>query len=918
MPTDPYAAALLLLKDRELTDDILNEIMERLPLVMSAVDPDFKFDSNASDAIRKQLEADIGIRVTAGDVLRSEEQVAWLDDARASIKWTYWNAYKRELEANRMNTTVIRTLNDDTDNVLNEMGNPSEPNGWRIQGLVMGDVQSGKTANYCGLINKAADAGYKVIVLLTGMIEDLRTQTQERIDTGFVGRDSRAIFENSRDNTPIGVGLRGRSVIPNVLTSIDYDFLSTNKRIMGGIPLENYIQNAPVIFVIKKNRSPLQNLLSFFDSQMSKGNKQLDLPFLLIDDEADNASVNAKKDEDPATINKLIRELLERFRRASYVAYTATPFANVFINPDLDDLFPKNFVYCLNTPTNYIGAAAIFSEGGAHSGQLVELSDAAAVFPEGHKKDQLVSILPESLCEALEAFVLSCAIRDLRQENLRHRSMLVNVSRFTAVQGRVARLLKDELFTLTEEIKQYLAADGSWHKHARLQRLHQTWRTHYSDCGVAWDDVRGILYDSIASVKVLTINQATDIADRLDYGAYRKSEKGRRVVAVGGLTLSRGLTLEGLSVSYFFRNSKAYDTLLQMGRWFGYRSGYEDLCRIWMDAAATDSYTHLAKVLAELRADFRRMFVSNQPPRKFGIRVQSHPESLIVTALNKMRNSQEVEVAVSYSQVGVETPYLPRSNDMNQRNREAVSKLVEKLANNNKTMYGNRHCWQKVPAATIAAFLFELEISNLNMPFVPDISGRERPLLTFIAQNNIAGLETWDVCIPQGDGAEYPGLAPLDGAGRPQPVCPRTRQFEVVKKSADYLKLNKQRVGDISDEKYDLDADELQAAEEAWKVEKAKDPTKGDTIPGYIYRAFRKRPTLTISLIAPKDAGPTAKNVKKIMAADELNEGPYVAISISFNAFDDSDEKKYVSYKLNKVALRTMGITEEDDDADED
>ena len=470
MSSDPFLIAVGIIGTRELTDELLNEVMGMLPKIT----PDL--DAATLDKIRKQLEATIGISMVTGQGLHGGGQDPWLEEVKASIKWNYWNAYSNELKSSGFGREVIRVLDEDTDNILNECGNPGTGFGWRVQGLVMGDVQSGKTASYCGLINKAADAGYKFVVLLTGMIEELRAQSQERMDSGFVGRDSRNIFEGGRANNPIGSG-RFRAAVPNVLTSIDFDFLTANKKVLGGIPLENISE--PVLLVMKKNKSPLQNLISFLDSQMSKGNHQLALPLLLIDDEADNASVNAKKDEDPATINRLIREILKRFGKATYVAYTATPFANVFINPDESqdlgaDLFPHNFVYSLNTPTNYIGAAGIFSESGSHQYQVQDITDADSVFPYKHKKDLTFPSLPRSLCEAVETFLLSCAIRDLRKEPLKHRSMLVNVTRFTDVQGRLSILLKDYLYALTEEIKQYLADDDLWARHSRLKTLNVT------------------------------------------------------------------------------------------------------------------------------------------------------------------------------------------------------------------------------------------------------------------------------------------------------------------------------------------------------------------------------------------------------------------------------------------------------------
>jgi hypothetical protein len=910
MSSDPFLIAVGIIGTRELTDDLLNEVMGMLPKIT----PDL--DTATLDKIRKQLEAAIGVSMVTGQGLHGGEQEPWLEEVKSTIKWNYWNSYTNELKSSGFSREVIRVLDEDTDNILNECGNPGTEAGWRIQGLVMGDVQSGKTASYCGVINKAADAGYKFVVLLTGMIEELRAQSQERMDTGFVGRDSRTIFDGEREKNPIGSG-RFRAVVPNVLTSIDFDFLTANKKVLGGIPLENISE--PVLLVMKKNKSPLQNLITFLDSQMSKGNNQLALPLLLIDDEADNASVNAKKDEDPATINRLIREILKRFVKSTYVAYTATPFANVFINPDNDDLFPSNFVYSLNTPTNYIGAAGIFSESGTHQYQVQDIKDADSVFPYKHKKDLTLTSLPRSLCEAIEAFLLSCAIRDVRKEPLRHRSMLVNVTRFTDVQGRLSNLIKDHLYALTEEIKQYLADDDLWSRHSRLKILHDTWQLHYSGSGVTWDKVRKNLYDSIASVKVLTVNQKSEAADRLNYGAYKKSEKGRRVIAVGGLTLSRGLTLEGLCVSYFYRNSKAYDTLLQMGRWFGYRPRYEDLCRIWMDPDVQEWFSHVANVVGELRLDIRRMHANRQPPSRFGMRVRSHPDSLIVTALNKMRNAQEVVVDISYSECGAETPFLPKSAEVNKKNLASVNQFLSGLEP--AEMIKNKFFWRNVSASKIAGFLGGLEISSMNMPFMTDINGRDRPILSFIGGNGVEKLKYWDICLPQGLGRQIEDLSIHGSDGTVRSISLRTRQFEKVPVGEDYLKLNKQRVGEIADETVDLSDTDIEDAKDEWDEERKRDPEKGKTIPGSVYRRYRQRPLLTIHLIEPRDPkhDPKRKVQKEMMSASEIETKVLVAVGLSFPKFEDGDKAARVPYRLNKVALRSMGlITEQDEENDDE
>lgn len=933
MNSDLFLVAVGIIGQRELTDALLNDVISMLPRII----PDIEAD--VLDKIRKQLEATIGVSMVTGQGIIDQKQGPWLEDAKSSTQWTYWNAYTNQLKSTGFSQTVVRVLDEDTDNILDACGNPNALSAWRMKGLVMGDVQSGKTASYCGLINKAADVGYKFIVLLTGMIEDLRSQSQERMDSGFVGRDSRKILSDDREKKAIGSG-RFRTVFPNVLTSVDSDFLTANEKFMRGIPLENI--NAPVLLVMKKNKSPLENLIGFLDSQ-KKGHGSLNLPLLLVDDEADNASVNSKKDEDPTTINKLIREVLTRFTKSTYVAYTATPFANVFINPDGGDLFPSDFVYSLNTPSNYIGAGSIFSDAGNHQHQKQDILDADPAFSYGHKKEQPVAALPPSLEEALQTFLISCAIRDLRGEPLRHRSMLINVTRYTDVQDRIAILVKEYIYVLTEEIKQYLAADATWRKHARLTQLHDVWAAQYADCDYSWDQIRKSLYDSVASVKVLTVNQKSEAGDRLNFGAYKSAEKGRRVIAIGGLTLSRGLTLEGLCVSYFYRNSKAYDTLLQMGRWFGYRQGYDDLCRVWMDPDVQDWFGHVADVISELKLDIRRMHANGYKPFDFGMRVRSHPDSLIVTALNKMRNTKIVEVDISYSTAGAETAFLPEDEQVNRQNLEHAIEFVESLGPTKPI--GSRCFWEKKPAAVVANFLTGLDISLMNMPFTTDITGRERPIISFIRTNQIVALTDWDICLSQGSGKEMAEFSVLNSDGTRRCIRPRKRQFEKVPAGSDYLKLNKQRVGDITDEMFDFDKTETDAAKQEWAEEVKLDSEKGKTVPGFIYRRYRKRPLLTIHIIEPSDpeesnaavdaaqvrkagdsgkAGDAKKNgaAKKdrIMKSADIKSKLLVAVGLSFPKYEDRDEASRVPYRLNKVALRNMGLIgdeDEDDDGDD-
>ena len=314
--------------------------------------------------------------------------------------------------------------------------------------MVIGDVQSGKTANYISVINKAADAGYKVIVLLTGTIEKLRQQTQARIDEGFIGIDT-SDLERERRNNPIGVGLINGGISVSSFTSIIKDF---NKSVLtnSNVPLDSL--SIPLILVVKKNKAVLNSIYKLFNGEKKDQTyNKINQSLLFIDDEADNASINTNsQDDDPTSINKSIRRILGLFMRSSYVGYTATPYANVFIEPNTkedmenEDLFPKDYIYVLQPPSNYIGAREIYSEEGQYKTMYRVIDDFEEFLPLKHKKDyELPLDIPLSLKKAILSFLIANAIRDLRGDLITHRSMLINVSRFICIQNDLRDLVND-------------------------------------------------------------------------------------------------------------------------------------------------------------------------------------------------------------------------------------------------------------------------------------------------------------------------------------------------------------------------------------------------------------------------------------------------------------------------------------------
>src|SRR5579883_411061 len=567
----------------------------------------------------------------------------WLIHRKATIRPYYWERYRQYILQQGWGPAVVKQMDKAVDDLLDYCGDPEGEGPWKRRGLVVGYVQSGKTATYTALCNKAADAGYRVIILLAGTLNSLRHQTQGRLDEGFVGFDTAVTSGNrlQRGVAAIGVGRFANHRAPNAFTSKVKDFdanLLTVRTRLDGL-------GETALMVVKKNKKILENLYAWLADQNPSDDGKIHVPLLLIDDEADAASVNTASEGDPRAINAGIRRLLSLFSKSSYVGVTATPFANIFIAPDSvhemleDDLFPNDYIYSLEPPSNYIGPVHMFQD--EEELFVRTFDDAEAIFPERHKKELRVDELPRSLVEAVNAFLIVNAIRDLRGHHNSHRSMLVNVSWANNVQNQVAELIRTELTAIVRDVETYGAypAEHALSRSARLRLLHDVFEREFAKAGFDWGNVQAALFEAVRAIIVQSVNMIS-VGTRLDYEAHKS--QGLRVIAVGGNALSRGLTLEGLSTSYIYRNSKAYDTLLQMGRWFGYRPGFEDLCRVWMSEQALSWYAHITQATEELRAEFRIMHDLNLTPRYFGLRVRSHPESLVVTARAKMRTATEV------------------------------------------------------------------------------------------------------------------------------------------------------------------------------------------------------------------------------------------------------------------------------------
>lgn len=669
-----------------------------------------EYDEAEIEKTLRHIKSQFVYRMDIGALFESEDYKPWLENRQGDIQekngWYYWERYRKHLLTTKnFPPNIVRRLDEITDKILDRLEDPAKEGAWARRGLVVGHVQSGKTANYAGVICKAADAGYQVIIVLAGLLNSLRDQTQERLDSDFMGFCTRM-------KDYVGASRFDKSRRPIYFTTSIEDF---KKQTANSFGMELDAVNEPVLFVLKKNRSTLENLHKWL-LEHNRHNLR-DKSMLLIDDEADHASINTNKDDkSPTAINRAIRDLLYIFDKSSFVGYTATPFANIFIDPDSEDemkdgklykdLFPRDFILSLDPPDNYVGPHRLFTSDGDLD-CIREIDDNEDLLPIRHKIDLTPEVLPDSLTRAIECFILAKAIRLLRGQRGKHYSMMVNASRFTGVQDLLKGLILERVKAMRSAIGNYASLSPEEAlKNKEIRALNIAWQYEFKGAGFIWEQVQGALKESIDPATVISVNGGPT-GEKLDY---RDSEypNGRTIIAVGGLGLSRGLTLEGLLVSYFLRNSVMYDTLMQMGRWFGYRNGYEDLCRIFMTGQAESWYSHISEATEELRDDFRAMEKLKLTPLDFGLRVRSHPTALIVTARNKMRKGIQVPHKISLDGRLIETTALSSAEGVIVDNLKLTDSFVKSIQEDTSISYKPTpigHLWSDVSLEHLASYV---------------------------------------------------------------------------------------------------------------------------------------------------------------------------------------------------------------------
>lgn len=700
-----------------------------------------KLEEDDWKRIIRELETHFDVKMEAGILIQGSEQQErdytwWTGVAKQKNKKYYWERYKSHISS-FLPAGVVKTIDDDTDIVMNNIEKPTVTNFSRY-GMVVGHVQSGKTGNYSGLVCKAADAGYKFIVVIAGGMNNLRNQTQERLNEAFVGQTNGV-------QVGAGKGDSNKNLTPYSLTTVLRDFNKHDAdRASQGINFETI--NVPVLIVIKKNTSTLKSVISWLEKQYK--NKVADHAMLVIDDESDYASVNTKEEEDPTAINGGIRMLLSLFSRSAYVAYTATPYANIFIDHEAEndsvgrDLFPKDFIYALDAPTNYFGARKIFLDtDGKH---LIEVSDYGDDLPAGHNKDHEVDSIPDSLKEAIRVFLLNIVVRNLRGYANSHNSMLVHATRFTAVHQKIAVAITKYLDELQEDVIAFGKLPDAQKQSEYIVSLGNSYEKYFDENEFLWQEMINTLTDVISTIVIREVHQKTTVP--LEY----RKDIATNAIVIGGTSLARGYTLEGLSVSYFLRNTVFYDTLMQMGRWFGYRSGYEDLCKIYMPYEKIVDFAEIITATEELLADFQIMADNNMTPEKFGLAIRQNPNSALqITARNKQKNVTDFNYSMRLDGKAKETSVLSSKPAEIATNIEAIKKFVTNLPVEFDKI-NNHFLWKDIDRKLVLNFL-KTFITFQNDP----LGLTARMPISFIKKYVEERDINWDIALYSGQGESF-------------------------------------------------------------------------------------------------------------------------------------------------------------------
>jgi hypothetical protein len=645
---------------------------------------------------------------------------------------TFWPAIREHIAAKWKNRDAVKVLDRSSTRVVAALGDPRLPR-TTVRGLVAGDVQSGKTSNFTAVIAKAADSGFRMVIVLSGTKNKLRRQTQERIEEDLVARNQNGWF---------------------VLTTPTGDFAQAALQNAGQVLVRSGEQ--PVLMVVKKNSRVLAKVCRWLDGAGQA--MRLATPTLVIDDEADEASINTRPaEEERSAVNSRILQILSLLPKVSFVGYTATPYANFFIDASApEDLYPRDFIINLSSGNEYFGYERIFGRERTRYEESEEKIDGLNMIRRVPKEEIEVlrslqrsppnpvdlSVLG-SLTKSLAWFLLATAARIRRGHVNEHSSMLIHTSQRVAVHRMFEEPLEDWLETLASSVHD--SVEEVAHK------LRDLWDAEIScvpavgfdripdDFNSVWE----VLPEVLKRVKVVVENGMTVEDERLIYG-----RSPGIFIVIGGDVLSRGLTLEGLVCSFFTRSASTYDTLMQMGRWFGYRRGYDDLPRIWMTDELKSAFFELGGIDRELRQQIERTYVNDVTPATFAPLIRTHP-GLAITSRMKMQADVQPR-RLSYSMRRVQTILFNHRNDVwLDDNLTAADSLIRQAAElgirSEQGVLSSHILYRKVDVALVLQFLkaynFHAESWNLNPAQIRNYIEIE---------NRAEGLLSWSVAVVTG------------------------------------------------------------------------------------------------------------------------------------------------------------------------
>lgn len=764
----------------------------------------------------------------------------WFENYYKDLGITRWDRYVDYLRNQKgFSPAVIAGMKENLFKITDFLGDPQGEN-FKRKGLIIGDVQSGKTANYVGLMNLATDASYKLIIVLTGTTNTLREQTQIRIEEGLgisnASRGVSTILNNDYSE------FSNRN--PIYLTSKTSDFKASSKR---NFQLSIETTNVPIVIVTKKNVTALKNIYEWLvNYSRNKNDDQINSSVLLIDDEADFASVNTRSEDDnPTAINSKIRDILELFTKSSYIGFTATPYANIFINPESNeemygqDLFPKDYIYVLGESDEYLGVQNIFGENAKQAKIVADINpeEVEKYLRLKHKKDESFTNLSPSMKESINLFFIANVIRDLRGDKTKHRSMLINISRFTNMHSKIKHVVLDYVSNVQKDIRLYgkLPIDEAL-EISSIASIKESYIKHYSTISkeISFEHILRNMNEAIYRISVAIVNK-----DNKDLNYINNEDEGERVIVIGGFALSRGLTLEGLMISYYYRNSVMYDSLLQMGRWFGYRPNYKDLCRIFMTADVASDFKFIAMATEELKDDLLINSKRGLTPKEFGIKVRSGQTGLIITSRNKMRAGKKITARIDFNKDIIETTALTLSNtEINHQNSVLISEFIK----NNKNCISSNI---DPNGSTTTKGLVNVDLDSVIQflsRYIPSPGSKfdSGLIIKWLKSNRLEELLEWDVVFITGShDSEFDY-----GNGISGKLSKRT--MVKVKDLDNVYKNTNSRLGSPSDGRFGLTASQLERV----KL-KYKDSGKTITQRKYLDAEFNHKPVLLIYSVFP-------------------------------------------------------------------